>query len=116
MVGLNRSYRNKMVFSSSEPASRSKPKTHNLIAGSSDPLGGIDEETAEELRYEDCISDNESYDSNHVMDIEPTNVLLRSLCEGVPTTVFQIVTCHMIVPFHSTADYYPPLLAVEHLP
>ena len=66
MVGLNRSYRNKMVFFPSEPTSQSKPKMRNLIARSLDPPGGIDEETAEELRYEDCIGDNESYYySNH---------------------------------------------------
>ena len=66
---------------------------HSRIAGLSDPPGGIDEETAEELRYEDCISDNESYDSNHVMDIELTNVMLQSLYRDMPTMVFQIVTC-----------------------
>ena len=36
LVGLNRSYRSKIVFSSSEPASQSKSKMQNLIAGSSD--------------------------------------------------------------------------------
>ena len=36
LVGLNRSYRSKIVFSSSEPASQSKLKMQNVIAGSSD--------------------------------------------------------------------------------
>ena len=53
LAGLNRSCRSKIVFSSSEPASHSKPKTQNLITGLSDRLGSIDEETGEELRYKD---------------------------------------------------------------
>ena len=89
---------------------------HSRIAGLSDPPGGIDEETAEELRYEDCISDNESYDSVHVMDIEATSVVLQSLYRDMPIKVSQLMTCISIVPFHSTADCYLPLLAVEHLP
>ena len=52
LVGLNMSYRNKMVFSSSEPAPHSKPKMQNVITGSSDRLGSTDEETGEEFRHE----------------------------------------------------------------
>ena len=59
-VGLDRSYRNKMALYSSEPASQSKPKVQNLNSGLLDPPGGIDEDSCEELRYEDCISDDES--------------------------------------------------------
>ena len=59
-VGLNRSYRNNMALYSSEPASQSKPRMQNPNSGLLDPPGGIEEDSCEELRYEDCISDDES--------------------------------------------------------
>ena len=63
LVGLNVSYRIKMVFSSSEPASHSKPKMQDVTTGSSNQLGSTDEETGEELKHEDCISGDKSYDN-----------------------------------------------------
>ena len=59
-VGLNGSYRNKLTFFPSEPASWSEPKMQNLIRGLSNPSGGINEDSGKELRYEDCISDDGS--------------------------------------------------------
>ena len=76
-VGLNRSYRNKLTFFPSEPASCSEPKMQNLIRGLSDPSGGINEDSSEELRYEDCISDDGSSSNTKVLDTESTSVVLR---------------------------------------
>ena len=81
LVGLNRSYRNKMVFSSSEPALQSKPKMQNVIAGLLDPPGSVSEEARGELRYENCISDNESYDNIQTMEIEPTTVIVTIIIQ-----------------------------------
>ena len=80
---LNKSYRNKMAFSSSEPTSQSKPKVQNLIPGLLDPPGGTDEDSSEELRYEDCISDDESSSNIEVLDIGSTSVVLRSLHRNI---------------------------------
>ena len=82
-VGLNRSYRNKLTFFPSEPASRSEPKIQNLIRGLSNPSGGINEDSGKELRYEDCISDDESSSNSKVLDTESTSVVLRSLHRNV---------------------------------
>ena len=82
-VGLDRPYRNKLAFFPSEPASQSKPKKQNLIFGLSDPPGGIDEDSREELRCEDCISDDESSSNIQVLDIESTSVVLRSLHRNI---------------------------------
>ena len=73
-VGLNRSYRNKLTFFPSEPASWSEPKKQNLILGLSDPSGGI---------KEDCISDDRSSSNIQVLDIVSTSVVLRSLHRNV---------------------------------
>ena len=82
-VGLNRSYRNKLTFFPAEPASWSEPKMQNLIFGLSDPPGGINEDSSEELRHEDCISDDESSSNTKVLDTESTSVVLRSLHRNV---------------------------------
>ena len=82
-VGLNRSYRNNLTFFYSEPASRSEPKMQNLIRGLSDPSGGINEDSGQELRYEDCISDDGSSSNIKVLDTESTSVVLRSLHSNV---------------------------------
>ena len=82
-VGLNRSYRNKLTFFPAEPASWSEPKMQNLILGLSDPLGGINEDSSEELGYDDCISDDKSFRNIKVLDIESTSVVLRSLHRNV---------------------------------
>ena len=82
-VGLDKLYRNKLAFFPSEPASQSKPKKQNLIFGPLDPLGGIDEDSREELRCEDCISDDESSSNIQVLDIGSTSVVLRSLHRNV---------------------------------
>ena len=92
LVELNKSYRSTMVFSSSEPASQSKSKMQNVITGSSDRLGSTDEKTGEELRHENCIGDNEFYDSIQTMEIESTSVMSRSLYRGMPTMVSLLVT------------------------
>ena len=81
LVGLNRSYRNKMVFPSSELASQSKPKMQNVIAGSSDRTGSIGEEAGEELRYGDCTSSYESNDNIQTMEIEPTTVIVTIIIQ-----------------------------------
>ena len=70
-----------MVFSSSEPASQSKPKMQNVITGSSGRLGSIDEETGEELKHEDCTSGYESYDNIQTMEIEPTTVIVTIIIQ-----------------------------------
>ena len=82
-VGLNRSYRNKLTFFPSEPASWSEPKMRNLILGLSDPLGGMNEDSSEELGHEDCISDDESSSNIEVLDIGSTSVVLRSLHRNI---------------------------------
>ena len=84
-----------MVFSSSEPASHSKPKMQNVITGSSDRPGSIDEETGEELRYKDCIGYNESYDNIQTTEIEPTSVIVTIIIQryahnSLPTSDLQI--------------------------
>ena len=116
LVGLNRSYRNELVFSSSEPASQSKPKMQNVIAGSSGQPGSIDEEIGEELRHENCISENELYDNIQTVGVEPSSVMLRSLYRGMPTIVSLLVTCKLTAPLHSIMDCYFPLLEMEHTP
>ena len=82
-VGLDRPYRNKLTFFPSEPASWSEPRMQNLILGSSDPSGGIDEDSSKELRHGDCISDDESSSNIKVLDTESTSVVLRSLHRNV---------------------------------
>ena len=72
-----------MAFFPSEPASQSEPKMQNLIRGLSDPSGGINEDSGQELRYEDCISDDESSSNIKVLDTESTSVVLRSLHRNV---------------------------------
>ena len=81
LVGLNRAYRNEMVFSSSAPAPQSKPKMQNVIARSSDRPGSIDEEIGEELGYEDCISDSKSYDNIQTTEIESTTVIVTIIIQ-----------------------------------
>ena len=66
-----------MVFSFFEAASQSKSKMQNFIARSSDRPGSIEEETGEELRHEDCTSENEPYDNIQTMEIESTSALSR---------------------------------------
>ena len=116
LAGLNRSYRNELVFSSSEPAPQSKPKMHNVIARSSDRPGSIDEEIGEELGYEDCISDNESHDNIQTMEIESTSTMSRSLYRDIPTIVSLPVTCKLTAPLRSIIHCYFSLLEMEHLP
>ena len=116
LVGLNRSYRNKIVFSSSEPASHSKPKTQNLITRSSDRLGSIAGEIGEELRYENCIGDNEPYDNIQTMEIESKSVMSRSLYRNLPTIVSILATCKLTVPLHPIMDCYFSFLEMEHQP
>ena len=116
LVGLNMSYRNKMVFSSSEPAPHSKPKMQNVITGSSDRLGSTDEETGEEFRHENCISDNESHDNIQTMEIESTSTMSRSLYRDIPTIVSLPVTCKLTAPLRSIIHCYFSLLEMEHLP
>ena len=55
LVGLNRSYRNKMTFSSPGPTSKPKPKMQAPIVGFSDPSGSIGVDSSDELRHVDCI-------------------------------------------------------------
>ena len=116
LVELNRSYRNKMVFSFFEPASQFNPKIQNLITGSSDRPGSIDEETGEELRYKDCIGDNESYDNIQIMDIGSASVMSRSLYRDMPTIVSILATCKLTAPLHSIMDCYFSPLETEHQP
>ena len=116
LVGLNRSYRNKMVFSSPESTSQSKPKMQNVIARLSDRLGSNDEETGGELRHEDCISDDKSYDNIQTMEIESTSLMSRSLHRDIPTIVSLLANCKLTVPFHSIAGYYFSFLEMDHLP
>ena len=85
----------KWFLSSSQPASQSKPKMQNLIAGSSDRLDSNDEETREKLRYKDCIGDNESYDNIQTMDIGSTSVIVTIIIQrythnSLPTSELQI--------------------------
>ena len=72
-------YRNSKTFYPSEPTSQSKPKKQNPISGLLNPLGGINEDSSDELRYEDCISDDESSNKDQVRNIKSTSVVLRSL-------------------------------------
>ena len=53
----------------------------NVIAGSSDWPGSIEEETGEELRHEDCTSENESYDTIQTMEIESTSVIVTMIIQ-----------------------------------
>ena len=67
----------------------------NVITGSSDRLGSIDEETGEELRYKDCIGYNESYDNIQTTEIEPTSVIVTIIIQryahnSLPTSDLQI--------------------------
>ena len=55
----------------------------NPNSGLLDPPGGIDENSCEELRYEDCSSDDESSNDIEIMDIGSTSVVLRSLHRNV---------------------------------
>ena len=114
LVGVNRAYRNEMVFSSSEPAPQSKPKMQNVIARSSDRLGSTDEETGEEFRHENCISDNESHDNIQTMEIESTSTMSRSLYRDIPTIVSILATYKLTAPLHSIMDCYFPPLEMEH--
>ena len=105
-----------MVFSSSEPSLQSKPKMQNLISGLLDPPGSIDEETGEELMFEDYISENEPYDDIQTMEIESTSALSRSPYRDIPTIVSPLATCELTAPLHSIMDCYSSLLEMEHLP
>ena len=80
---LSKIYGNKITLPSSELASQSKSKVQNLNSGLLDPPGGIDEDSCEELRYEDCSSDDESSNDIEIMDIGSTSVVLRSLHRNV---------------------------------
>ena len=104
-----------MVFSS-EPASQSKPKIQNLIAGSSDRPGSVSEETGEELGYEDCIGDNEPHENVQTIEIELISVMLRPLYRDMPTIVSLLATCKLIAPLRSKMGRYFPLMELEHLP
>ena len=79
-------------------------------------MGSIDEETGEELRYEDCTSGYESYDNIQMMGVEPISVMLRSLYGYMSTIVSILSTCKLTVPLHPIMDCYFPLLEMEHLP
>ena len=70
-----------MVFSSPESTSQSMAKMQNLIVGSSNRPGSIDEEIGEELRHEDCIGYNESHDNIQTMEIESTSVIVTIIIQ-----------------------------------
>ena len=106
----------KWFFSFSEPASQSKPKMQNVIAGSSDRLGSIDEETGDELRYRNCSGDYEPHDNIQTMEIESTSVMSRWLYRDMLTIVPLLVNCKSTAPLHAIMDCYFFLLEMEHLP
>ena len=83
--GLSKLYSNDITSYPSELASQSKPEAQSLIVGSVDSTGGIISDSDGELRYEECISDDEPSDIP-VMDIESTSVILRSLRLNVHTS------------------------------
>ena len=83
--GLSKLYSNDITSYPSELASQSKPETQSLIVGSVDSTGGKIIDSDGELRYEECISDDEPSDIP-IMDIESTSVILRSLRLNVHTS------------------------------
>ena len=76
-------YRNSKTFYPSDPTSQSKPTCRIPFSGLLNPLGGINEDSSDELRYEDCISDDESSSKDQVRNIKSTSVVLRSLHRNV---------------------------------
>ena len=77
-VGLNRLHRNNKTIYPSKPASLSEPERQNLTVGLSDPSCGKNEDFSQEIRYEDCIGNDEP-SKILVLDIESTSVVLRTL-------------------------------------
>ena len=53
----------------------------NIIARSSDRPGSIDEENGEELKYENCIGENESYDNIQTTEIESATVIVTIIIQ-----------------------------------
>ena len=81
-VGLNRLHRNNKTIYPSKPASLSEPERQNLIVGLPDPSGGKNGDFSQEIRYEDCISDDNP-SKIPVLDIGSTSVVLRSLHRNI---------------------------------
>ena len=76
--GVNKLCRNAELFSPLGSTSLLKPEMKSIVLGTPDSNGGIVEDSDEEFRYEDCLSDDDPSEIP-VMNFESTSVVLRSL-------------------------------------
>ena len=76
--GVSKLCRNAETFSPLESTSLMEPGIKSIVLGTPDSNGGIVEDSDEEFRYEDCLSDDDPSEIP-VMNFESTSVVLRSL-------------------------------------
>ena len=116
LAGLKRSYRNKIVFSSSEPASQSKLRCRISLPDHETDWVVMMRKPGKNLGTRIAFVIMNPMIIFKLWNLSRQVSLSRSLYRDMPTIVPLLVTCKLTAPLHAIMDCYFPLLEMEHLP